>query len=290
MDTKSRSDQLLSTPAAAERLKIKPAQFRRLADKLGLGPEDWYKNPHYRSGPLCPLWKPDDVDRLVGGPEIAALRARSHKYREARKRKPKERRRMLAKRYPDWRDALPPAAEALFSLNRYAKWERCSPEHRDEIYELKNRMVEMVYQLGLAEEVKLHMVNRDALICWGCQGTGYRDCGRCQGTGYYREPDTVEYVAFRFRVGDSLYAWHQPRELVHWPFEVKHGIEQWQPEGEKPIKLNPHKFAGAKALIGYVLDCYKAELRSRQVEAHGEPLTNQQFPRLREASQDAASS
>jgi hypothetical protein len=59
-----REENLLGTPKAAELLGISPEQFRRLAKKVGLSPAGWYLNPHYRSGPPCPLWRPEDVERL----------------------------------------------------------------------------------------------------------------------------------------------------------------------------------------------------------------------------------
>ena len=98
-----RRKQLLSTSAAAQLLGLSDAQFRRLAARQGLQPEEWYDNPYYRSAPACPLWPLEPVQALVGGPEVAAARERSRKLREGRDAAPQRRRRALEARYgPRW--------------------------------------------------------------------------------------------------------------------------------------------------------------------------------------------
>jgi hypothetical protein len=134
--TRKQADRL-STSAAAALLGITPAQFRRLAERIRLEPTGSYKNPHYCSGPECPHWPVRRVRNLVGSEAVAAVRERSAKAKAAREPKQARQRNQLALRYPDWRAALQPAVEALFSLNRYAKWPKCSGTHREEIYRLK---------------------------------------------------------------------------------------------------------------------------------------------------------
>jgi hypothetical protein len=61
------------------------------------------------------------------------MQERSRRAREARQTAPQRRKAKLAKRYPDPRQAIPAAAEALFLLNRYAKPASCTRDHHDEI-------------------------------------------------------------------------------------------------------------------------------------------------------------
>lgn len=276
---RERRETLLPSRTAGERLGLTPAQFLRLAKKLGVQPEGWYQNPHYRSGPDCPLWPPEVVEKLAGSAEVQSLLDRSQKIKEGRERKAAERLARLQAQYPDrkavvetfepnldgepgidpgeqysgWRDALGPAAEAMFNLNRYAKWERCSAAHREEIYTLKNEFVRLLYDLGLAVEARLHKVRQEGLECWGCDGMG---CEKCGGSGWYRPRGHLRYIAFRFKIGEKLYSWHQPQHLVNWKVEFTPNVDQqtWQPEGEKPVNLPARQFADAKALIRFVLE------------------------------------
>jgi len=76
LGTWTRRHMLLGTPTASEWLGLNTAQFRRLVSALEIEPEDWYCNPHYRSGPRCPLWSPEIVARLYDSPEVIAARGR----------------------------------------------------------------------------------------------------------------------------------------------------------------------------------------------------------------------
>jgi hypothetical protein len=262
-------------------LGITDAQFRRLAKQLQIEPEDYYRNPHHRSGSRCPLWPPESILDLVGGAEVAAVHERSRKLQEAKKSKRQQRRLKLQERYPDWHQALAPAADALFDLNRYAKWDTCSRKHREAIYGLKGGLIRLLYQLGYATEVKLHHVPREGLRCRRCNGTGQADdgawddvdrhgrdqwldpldedldaggCRRCGGSGWYRPPDELTYVAIRFAIDGRTYGWHQPEDQIDWPYEVTAADETWHPaQEEKPVNLSSAKFADAKAVITYVL-------------------------------------
>jgi hypothetical protein len=266
-----RGQDLLPTSAAAGMLGISPDQFRRLAERLNLEPASSYTNPHYRSGPRCPLWSPKLVQGLIGREELANLRARCEKHKKAKSASHIRRLETLHKRYPDWKEAIPPAAEALFNLNRYAKWESCSREHKKEIYDLKNKLIGLLYSLGYANQVKEHVVSRPGLSCNKCSGTGEIDdwneykyddfcaengtCSRCDGTGWYRGPDCLEFVAFRFSISGQWYSWHQPKDLVSWPYAITCKAEDWEPERDaKPIDMPKCKFSEAKALIRFVLE------------------------------------
>jgi len=190
---------------------------------------------------------------MTAHPDLLALKARSQAARAARQRKAEQRQTTLAERFPTWQDALPEAAEAMFNLNRYAKWERCASAHRQEIYDLKNNFVRLLYQSGYAVEVRRHAVPRAGLVCWGCDGYG---CERCDDTGFYRRPDELVYIAFRFRIGERLFSWHQPDRLVDWPVVYTAAGEVWNhdPNEEKPVELKPREFADAKALVRFVLE------------------------------------
>ena len=156
-----RRKQLLSTPAAAELLGITAEQFRALAKRLGWQPEDEYENPHSRRGQMCPLWAPENVRSLVGGQEIAAIKQRTARLAEAKATKPARRLESLTRRFPRWRDAIPAAAEAMFNLNRYAKWKACTNDHKNEIYHLKNRFVCLLYEDHLDIGARLHTIERE---------------------------------------------------------------------------------------------------------------------------------
>jgi hypothetical protein len=168
----------------------------------------------------------------------------------------------LAREYPDWRDALQPAAEALFSLNRYAKWPSCPRGERDEIYGLKTHLVRLLYERGLAREVKVQTDPGKGKVCFGCDGAGWDadydghswPCCRCDGTGWYRPPTPRRYVAIRFEVGGRPYAWHQPEDRVDWPYAVTAQEGAWEPEADpKPINLPPQELSRGKELIRWVL-------------------------------------
>jgi hypothetical protein len=213
------------------------------------------------------LWPPELVDDLAAHPALVALKARSQAVRQAKERKAEERQARLATRYSEWRQALLPAAQAMFSLNRYAKWQRCAPAHRREIYTLKNSFVRLLSECGYAVEVLRHNVPREGLECWNCEGYG---CERCNFSGFYRQPDKLVYIAFRFQIEGQFFSWHQPAPLVNWPVTHTTGSStDWlhDPTDEKPIKLNSRQFADAKALIRYVLD-----------QAGFRPETNSQSP------------
>jgi hypothetical protein len=220
---------LLYTRQGAELLGLSPAHFRELMDRQGIEPEATCPNPHRASGPDCLLWPPEAVRALAGGPEVAALQARRKAAHDAKARKADTRREALEARFPDWRDALAPAAEAMFSLNRYAKHGTCLRSHRAAIYALKNRLVRALHELGKATEVIHHFV-------YGSK-----------------------YVAFRFTVEGRAYSWHQPRHLVDWPYEVTARGSAWEPDDEeKPVPLAARMFADAKALIAWVVGRHEA--------------------------------
>jgi hypothetical protein len=82
--------------------------------------------------------------------------------------------------YSGWRAAVPEASAGLFSLNRFCKHDACSWQYREEIYELKNRFVQLLYQAGYCTAAWEHRMVLAAKVCRACGGTGDDGlCDRC---------------------------------------------------------------------------------------------------------------
>jgi len=152
----------------------------------------------------------------------------------------------------------------MHSLNRYAKYESCTRRHQDEIYDLKNRLIRLLYAQGFAVEVKLHHADYPAKQCHGCDGTGFRyggeACHRCGGTGVYQGPVRRNFYAFMFEVDSGTYRWHQPANLVNFDVQVTCEPEPTDPDAlavEKPLAMKRTHFAAAKALIAWAMDDYQ---------------------------------
>jgi len=182
---------------------------------------------------------------------------------------PQERRfKRFSRKYHDWRNAIPDACDAMFNLNRYAKYSRCTNEHREEIYKLKNRFIKLLYELGYCKTVILHSEEIPPKVCWRCDGEGidlkgFGECPRCYGSGWYVEPGlTRDYLCFYFEVNGQNYSWHQPYEHVDFPVQFADAktIDTGFVE-TKPIHLRPKKFAEAKDLIRWVLQEYQREMQ-----------------------------
>src|SRR5437868_465676 len=88
--------------------------------------------------------------------ELKEIKAKAEQRQSAPARMADQREIRLANRYPDWRQAILPAAEALFNLNRYAKPNSCRRDHKEEIYEVTTDLVRVLYQLRYATEVGHH--------------------------------------------------------------------------------------------------------------------------------------
>jgi hypothetical protein len=254
----------VSTPAGARLLGICPAQFRRLMADRKIQPVRYYTNPHYRSGPECPMWPAPSVRRLAGAKAVAAIQERSRRLRDARAAAPARRRQALARRFPDPRRAVPAAAEALFQLNRYAKHRRCAWEHQQEIYSLKNRFVELLCALGHCTGAREHVSDRPVRACW-CTVDEYGVCTKCGRADGDDGAGRETLVAFRFVVEGKAYCWHQPEDLVMWDYEVTDAAEAWQGErDEKPVALPARQFAQARALIAFVVDSFTGNTSSKE--------------------------
>jgi hypothetical protein len=103
-------------------------------------------------------------------------------------------------------------AEVLFHSNHYAMQHKQSL-YASQVYSLKNKIIEMFYQLGYCQDVTIH---RQSFECWSCGGTGqysdWQECYKCDGTGVYR---SVLLYRFRFVIGQTQFIWHQPKPLVN---------------------------------------------------------------------------
>jgi len=228
-------------------------------------PDEYAPNPRYRSAAPCRLY---DIDRITRAEATEAYAQRVAKL-EARRRG-KDYQSDFRRRYGDATSpaALNDVAEGLFNLNRYAKHDRCSRAHKDEIYGLKNGLVKALFEGGHCTGWNLHEIVKPQKVL-SCYCTSYEDddgfdcddvggCARCNYTGIYRTlPELrVRFVAFRFEIIGCAYTWHQPDEMVTWNYSSVPRYEDandWQPDAEKPLEMSPRKFARAKALIRWVL-------------------------------------
>lgn len=114
----------------------------------------------------------------------------------------------LLRQYPSIESARLAACESMFSLNRHAK----RSYNRNEIYRLKNKLVETLYSDGFCTDCYPHSFETEAKLCWGCDGAAeYWDegwCSQCSGTGYYRPSKVLRFVCFDFLVRRKKYSWH----------------------------------------------------------------------------------
>lgn len=222
-----------------------------------LEPVEVVPNPHYTSAPEASLWDPVDLLRISKQKRVDAARARKGP-------KPKhDFAPTFRNRYPSIVDAIPTATEALWSLNRYAKHETCTKAHRKNIYDLKNRFVEVLAICGHLVSVGEHVQHKPArqLECWGCWGMG---CERCDFTGVWRELPAIDlvFVVLNYNVSGQDYSFHQPKESLRWEalkMAPRIDSDNWEPQYDQPIKLKPSKFSEAKALIAWVCEHYEGQ-------------------------------
>lgn len=246
-----------TTPQAAQLLGITSAQFRRLVNKRGLAPTDTYTNPHYRSGPDCPLWTAKDIGRLKRTNDLKAILTRSPP--DPANAREKRRRRFVAK-YSTIEPLLVDACTTLLNLNRYAKWPNCTKANKEEIYSLKNDLVELLYKSGLSDRVYLHKQMLPPKQCFRCDGSGQNwngeECERCYGTGNFRDELELVFVVFSFLIGDenTRFTWHQPQELVTWTFSETHAPDAWETAPLKAIEMKRSRFAEGKELIRFAIE------------------------------------
>lgn len=193
---------------------------------------------------------------------MAEVESRKSKARsKPSERKPRNYSKQFEKKYDCKRDALLDAAHAMFNLNRFCKHRKCTKSERNYIYMLKNDFVEFLYKRGHSTDVGIHRLDRDALICWGCDGFG---CKRCGYTGEYMPPDHIEYVVFHFEIDGVPFCWHQPQQSIDYEFEITKQGESMPDIPVKGLEIETKKFQKKKsiALVKWVM-----ENQSRAMEA-----------------------
>jgi hypothetical protein len=263
-------EDLVPTPEAARLLGVPEPDFTRLVRALGLEPA----RPGTRTQPR--LWDGEVVRQLAASPEIDELRQSAVRHEQVRL--------LLAglqTRYPEWRAALRPAADALFNFNRYSKWAGCSRLRRRELYDLKDKVIRIFYGLGLAREVLVHTAAGLDEDCPACEGTGKdwhgQDCPTCAGRGQVRSEEPREFLHFCFHIDGAWYNWHQPRKAVQWPVEITPPLTgaperpEWRPgspEGaEKRVYLTSDEaFLEAEAHLRFVLKKHEEEQELQRQE------------------------
>ena len=229
---------------------------RRLIDMLLGAPDRLAPNPRYRRAAPMRLYALDRVETAEKAEafleHLALLERREAQFVGAGQR----RRAGFARKWASWLEALPAACEAMFNLNRYAKWGSCSSAHRDAIYGLKNQLVKLLYERNFCEAAWLHEVTQPVGCCFACNGEGvdWSDalCGKCGGSGGYVAP--VRRLCFTFLVAGQRYTWHQPMDSLSFEPVYTDKAKSWVDGiGEKPVELAAKKFAEAKELVAWVL-------------------------------------
>jgi hypothetical protein len=138
--------------------------------------------------------------------------------------------------WPNWLEALPTTCDYLFRLNRFAKDKQCDRYDRKRIYDLKSRMISLLYRRGYCVSCHLHDRSLPEQPCWKCDGTGEDldssnwydvSCSRCNGSGIYRAARVVRYYCFRFQVNGVYYCWHQPKDTVDFDPVVTDAPRDW---------------------------------------------------------------
>jgi hypothetical protein len=227
-----------------QRQLLKLGWSRTLISKLLGGPDE---KRFRRAGCCCQryLYLRGRVEHAMKTPEFAACVERREKRRTAPARR-------FVVWYKTWREALPAACAGLFSLNRFAKHESCGQEERDEIYRLKDRLVEVLYGAGLCAACWVHLVEQPAKVCWNCDGDG---CSRCDYSGEWLPKRTLRFYCFRFVVGEKTYVWHQPDRLVRFRVETTEPDAEWNGVvTEKPVGMTRAELGRAKDLVRWVVE------------------------------------
>jgi len=251
---KKKDDGLVSTAAAAQKLGISDAQFRRIVTARGIEPDDTYANPHYKSGPPANLWSRRTVARLARTKDV--VKARENRGGKA----PKDYKAAFDKRYRSPEDALPDACEALFNLNRYTRHPTCTSEHRENIFDLKTDFIERLYCLErFTDRVEklTKLLPQKECFCEGWQADceGHEKCEKCDGTGIFQEAREVASYVFTFTVGKQRYTWMQPDFAMTFTPRVEETRRDDGKRRELDSTLNIPRggLAEAKALVRYAL-------------------------------------
>lgn len=226
---------LIPTPEAAAIIGVPEPEFTRLVNVLALRPA----RPGTKT--TSRMWPRSLAEQLRDGPEGQELREAV-----ARKGRLNGAYGVLEQEYPQWHDALRPAAGAMFQFNRWIKHSTFSKLRQRELYNLKNGFIEMLYEIGLCRELLLHRVILD---------TADDDEEDGEDVTQVRE-----FLAFTFDIHGQFFEWHQPRRAVAFEFALTGVLEReqeradWKPrQGPKKVTLTAEEFFQAEALIRWVI-------------------------------------
>lgn len=261
---------LITTYEAAELMGVPEKEFTRLVRDLNLQAAQAGSKTQPR------LWDRTVIEQLHHGPEGEEVRQTVQRKQqiEALFETP-----TFTETYANWKDALRPAADAMFNFNRFTKWNDCSFLRRRELYKLKEDLIARLYQFGYCHSLRLHTIDSEEEYCRACEGSKQdwrgESCSTCEGKGVIVKRGQKEYLAFCFRIEDKYYNWHVPKGAVDFEYELKDAPEQtyqhaeWSPRsGEKPIALEAEEdFLHAEALIRFVLQGFKQQERADKEEA-----------------------
>lgn len=281
---KDKETALCYKSTAIEMLGITVNEF----DKLNLPVEDTVPNPHHKSSPAY-LYNRKLIKRYAKRKSVAKIRAhlsllRAKKEanretnkvkRQKRLAKEEETRRLEAERqaeqarieterirqeeikirneysskYHTLQNALPDAAEAMLSLNRYAKhlkyFEDCH-EERHVIYNLKNRFVKLLYLNGYCSGAFRHIFkNNDEY------GIGQNE---------------ISNVLFEFDINGKKYRWHQPEYLIDFEFKLtKSNVDTPYVVGAHAVDIQEKQLSEAKWLVKWVVEKWEQDVRLEKV-------------------------
>ncbi len=135
-------------------------------------------------------------------------------------------------RYPAWREALPEAAAALARLDRFTPSRDCPRAERLVVQRLKEDLLRLMYEEGLAVEVRPFKSGRAG------------------------QP----FVGFRFEVGGETFAWSLRRQDVYWPLQVTEEKEIWgHYHREQELLLSREEFERDRRTLAFVITRFLAE-------------------------------
>lgn len=218
-----RTEKLITKTDAIELLGISRGKF----EKLELKPKEIKTNP-YRKSELMYLYEATTIKNLIGSKEVEELKPKE--------RKPKDWNVVFDKRYPSYSDAIGDACNALFNLNRYAKYRACQDSNRSEIYNLKSSLLKYLYLNDYATNISKHTTSKEYF-------------NRYIGD-YVQERDT--YYVFSFDVQGVSYCWHQPEwQMEFFVSDSEVSAESPMPyiDTDKPMNIDRNKLKETKELI-----------------------------------------
>ena len=134
-------------------------------------------------------------------------------------------------------EAIVEGCATMFRLNRAAK--AGGMFDREEIYALKNRWIQFLYEAGYCDRCEIHDRQHEEKKCYRCCSVTVaddEDCYSCDGTGVYRDAWTERFVVFSFLVEGVRYTWHQPVRYVRFAYVLTNEI----PEDFSVVNRSPN--------------------------------------------------